>query len=314
MMASHVACEISRQGLEAQIAALHRGYGDEITRLQTLLNAPPDEHKQRLVQLESQLTAQTAIHGEEIGRLRGQIDNITNEAALRVNDLTAQHNTQTAQLKTQQLEQIARLKAEQEQNQNKYMQLAKVESDSEALELKHQAQQLQEHNTLLTARLNEEKTAHESTKHSMSSSISQIRLANRVKITELEMQLNKLQVSAASEPKAFLKVKLRSTMYTPEFEYTGTGLGKLSELAKRLSRDITTLNDNNVTFFLPCKVHFAPREVTDHGKTLDQLGFVDGDTIMFANKARGLPRPECNCNQVQILDGGREGFRDSMVS
>ncbi|KAK5708651.1 hypothetical protein LTR17_020483 [Elasticomyces elasticus] len=313
-MASHIACEISRQGLEAQIAALHRGYGAEITRLQDLLNAPPDEHKPQRAHLESQLTAQKATHGDEIGRLQTQIDSIRNESALRVDDLITQHNTQTAQLKTQQLEQIARLKAEQEQNQKNYMQLAKVESGDEALELKHQAKQLQEHNTLLTVRLNEEKSAHEATKHSMSNSISQIRTANKVKVAGLEAQLDNLQVSAASDPKAFLKVKLRSTMYTQEFEYTGTGLGKLSELAKRLSRDITTLNDNNVTFFLPCKVHFAPREVTDHGKTLGQLGFVDGDTIMFANKARGLPRPECNCNQVQILDGGREGFRDSMVS
>ncbi|KAK5740390.1 hypothetical protein LTR17_004653 [Elasticomyces elasticus] len=313
-MASHIACEISRQGLEAQIAALHRGYGDEITRLQALLNAPPDEHKQQLAHLESQLTAQKAIHGEEIGRLQTQIDSIRNQSALRVDELTTQHDTHIAQLKTQQFEQIVRLKAEQEQNQKNYMQLAKVELGEEALELRQQARQLQEQNAQLTARLDGEKTAHETTKHSMSSSISQIRLANRVKVTELETQLDKFQVSAASDPKAFLKVKLRSTMYTQEFEYTGTGLGKLSELAKRLSRDITTLNDNNVTFFLPCKVHFAPREVTDHGKTLGQLGFIDGDTIMFANKARGLPRPECNCNQVQILDGGRGGFRDSMVS
>ncbi|KAK5720877.1 hypothetical protein LTR15_006839 [Elasticomyces elasticus] len=311
MMASHVACEISRQGLEAQIAALHRGYGDEITRLQTLLNAPPDEHKQRLVQLESQLTAQTAIHGEEIGRLRGQIDNIMNEAALRVNDLTAQHNTQIAQLKTQQLEQIAKLKADQEQKQNNYMQLAKVESGVEALELKHQAKQLQEHNTLLTARLNEEKTAHETTKHSMSNSISQIHTTNKVKVAGLEAQL---ETRVETDPEAKVKVKLRSTTYTQEYEYTGKRTCSLSQLAKRLSRDITTLNDNNVTFFMPCKVHFAPREVTDHGRTLDQLTFVDGDTIMFGNKARGLPRPECNCNQVQILDGGREGFRDSMMS
>ncbi|KAK5688695.1 hypothetical protein LTS10_000673 [Elasticomyces elasticus] len=194
------------------------------------------------------------------------------------------------------------------------MQLAKVEFGDEALELKHQAKQLQEHNTLLTARLNEEKSAHEATKHSMSNSISQIRTANKLKVAELEAPLDKSQVSAASDPKALLKIKLRSTMYTQEFEYTGRGRGKLSGLAKRLSHDIITLNDSNLTFFLPCKVHLAPREVTDHGKTLDQLGFVDGDTIMFGNKARGLPRPECNCNQVQILDGGREGFRDSMMS
>ncbi|KAK5696690.1 hypothetical protein LTR97_007994 [Elasticomyces elasticus] len=270
MVASHIACEASCQGLEAQIAALHKGYGDEITRLQGLLNAPPKDHKQQMAQLHSQLAAQAASYGEEIGRLQAQIDNIRNQATLQMNESIKQHDTRIAQLKAQHFGQLERLKVEQEQNQNNYTRLAKVEWDKKALELEQQAKQHQERNTLLTARLNDEKAAHETTKHSMSSSISQIRLANKAKITELETQLESFQKRVAGDPKAGLQVKLRRTMYTQEFEYSGHGVGTLSNLAKRLSRDITTLNDSNTTFFLPCKIHFALRELQDHSKRLHE--------------------------------------------
>ncbi|KAK4896976.1 hypothetical protein LTR27_005223 [Elasticomyces elasticus] len=310
MMASHIACEASRQGLEAQIAALHKGYGDEITRLQGLLNAPPEEHKQQMPQLQSLLAAQAATYGQETSRLKAQIDNIKNKSSSHVDELTKQHDTRIAQLEAQHFEQIERLKAEQELDRNNYMQTANIES----AELKQQARQLQEQNAQLTARLNEEKTAHESTKHSMSTSISQIRTANRVKITELESRLETLHKPVKSDPKAFFKLKLRSTMYTQELEYRPRGTAKLSNLASRLSKDVPTLNNDNVSFFLPCKSHFAPRALQDHDMTLSQLGVVEGDTIIYANKARGLPRPECDCNQKRILDGDRAGFADTTMA
>lgn len=82
-MASHVACEAVRKGLETQIAELTSGYDNEINRLQV------------------QITALSGDSAAAVEDLHGQITS-----------LTEQHATEIAQLKARQTEDLAKLRAD----------------------------------------------------------------------------------------------------------------------------------------------------------------------------------------------------------
>ncbi|KAK4546708.1 hypothetical protein LTR36_001926 [Oleoguttula mirabilis] len=74
-MASHIVCEAVRKGLEAQIAALAAGYGNEVDRLQTKIGAlTNDEAAATNKDLKLQLRTLKVQHTTEMAQAKVKLD------------------------------------------------------------------------------------------------------------------------------------------------------------------------------------------------------------------------------------------------
>jgi hypothetical protein len=134
-MASHITCDAQRKGLEAQIASLTEGYGQEILRLQREATSLLNHHKQEVLGLQGKITEATGgknadiqaikddmaeqhaleteairVQGEiEISRLNNVIDELTTAHALQTTSLEDETRRLSQQVKSRE-EDIVRLK------------------------------------------------------------------------------------------------------------------------------------------------------------------------------------------------------------